>query len=85
LQSQVAVAADWQAPQVRFDAVLLHGAPQEARDVARALVDRPGPLVGLTALPPGAADIPLERLLIERAVSTNTAAAGGNASLMTMA
>ncbi|WP_418147054.1 hypothetical protein ABL850_09310 [Variovorax paradoxus] len=30
-------------------------------------------------------DLPLEALVIERAVSTNTAAAGGNASLMTIA
>ena len=28
--------------------------------------------------------IPLERLVIERAISVNTAAAGGNASLMTL-
>ena len=28
--------------------------------------------------------IPIERLLHERAISINTAAAGGNASLMTM-
>ena len=39
---------------------------------------------GIDALPPGAVDIPLERLLIERALSVNTAAAGGNASLMTI-
>jgi len=36
----------------------------------------------LHALPPGAADVPLQALVLERAVSTNTAAAGGNASLM---
>ena len=42
-------------------------------------------LVGLTALPPGSTELPLERLVIERAVSINTTAAGGNASLMTMA
>jgi RHH-type proline utilization regulon transcriptional repressor/proline dehydrogenase/delta 1-pyrroline-5-carboxylate dehydrogenase len=29
--------------------------------------------------------VALERLLIERSISVNTAAAGGNASLMTMA
>jgi len=32
----------------------------------------------------GETDIPLERLLIEHALSVNTAAAGGNASLMTI-
>ncbi len=49
-----------------------------------ALAQRPGPIVGVTAMQPGAVDIPLERLLIERALSVNTAAAGGNASLMTL-
>ena len=38
----------------------------------------------MTALQPGTTDIPLERLMIERALSVNTAAAGGNASLMTI-
>jgi len=41
--------------------------------------------VGVTALPEGESGIPLERLVVERALSVNTAAAGGNASLMTMA
>jgi RHH-type proline utilization regulon transcriptional repressor/proline dehydrogenase/delta 1-pyrroline-5-carboxylate dehydrogenase len=45
---------------------------------------RPGPIVGVTGLAAGAAAVPLERLVIERALSVNTAAAGGNASLMTM-
>ena len=52
--------------------------------VGEALTTRPGPIVTLTALPPSDTAIPLERLLNERAVSVNTAAAGGNASLMTM-
>jgi RHH-type proline utilization regulon transcriptional repressor/proline dehydrogenase/delta 1-pyrroline-5-carboxylate dehydrogenase len=30
------------------------------------------------------APVPLERLLVERVVSTNTAAAGGNAALMAL-
>ena len=50
----------------------------------RLLAQRPGPIVGVTAMQPDAEDIPLERLLIERALSVNTAAAGGNASLMTL-
>ena len=35
--------------------------------VCTALAQRPGPIVGVTAMQPGAVDIPLERLLIERA------------------
>ncbi|MFT4235733.1 MAG: hypothetical protein QM607_12140, partial [Microbacterium sp.] len=84
VQTQVALASDWRSPQVDFEAVLLHGDPQAALAVGAALAARPGPIVTLTALPPGDTAIPLERLLNERAVSVNTAAAGGNASLMTM-
>jgi len=45
---------------------------------------RNGPIVGVQGLARGETAIPLERLLIERALSVNTAAAGGNASLMTI-
>jgi RHH-type proline utilization regulon transcriptional repressor/proline dehydrogenase/delta 1-pyrroline-5-carboxylate dehydrogenase len=39
-------------------------------------------LVPLVTAEPDDAALPLERLLLERALSVNTAAAGGNASLM---
>ena len=83
--AQVPVVADWRQPQADFDAVLLHGDAEAALEAGQVLAARNGPIVGLIALPPGSADIPLERLVTERAVSINTAAAGGNASLMTMA
>ena len=69
---------------VALDAVLHHGDGKTLQAVCTALAQRPGPIVGVTAMQPGAVDIPLERLLIERALSVNTAAAGGNASLMTL-
>ncbi|HRL55316.1 MAG TPA: aldehyde dehydrogenase family protein, partial [Acidovorax temperans] len=69
---------------VALDAVLHHGDGQALQAVCTALAQRPGPIVGVTAMQPGAVDIPLERLVIERALSVNTAAAGGNASLMTL-
>ncbi|CFW50074.1 bifunctional proline oxidoreductase/transcriptional repressor [Bordetella pertussis] len=52
------------------------------------IAQRPGPLVsvhGLSAdaLAAGASYAP-DRLLAERSISVNTAAAGGNASLMTI-
>ena len=71
-------------PAQPLDAVLHHGDAASLRAVCAALAHRAGPIVGVTALEPGAVDIPLERLLIERALSVNTAAAGGNASLMTI-
>jgi RHH-type proline utilization regulon transcriptional repressor/proline dehydrogenase/delta 1-pyrroline-5-carboxylate dehydrogenase len=66
------------------DAALLHGSAQEALALASQLATQVGPIVTLTALPPGSGDVPLARLVSERSISTNTAAAGGNASLMTL-
>jgi RHH-type proline utilization regulon transcriptional repressor/proline dehydrogenase/delta 1-pyrroline-5-carboxylate dehydrogenase len=69
------------------DAVLLHGDPEAARRCSRALAQRPGAIVGMQVAPPGRCDagvFALERLTVERSVSVNTAAAGGNASLMTL-
>jgi RHH-type transcriptional regulator, proline utilization regulon repressor / proline dehydrogenase / delta 1-pyrroline-5-carboxylate dehydrogenase len=67
-----------------LDAVLLHGSAESALALQQALADRPGPVVSLTRLAPGDTAVALERLVIERSVSVNTAAAGGNASLMTL-
>jgi RHH-type proline utilization regulon transcriptional repressor/proline dehydrogenase/delta 1-pyrroline-5-carboxylate dehydrogenase len=50
----------------------------------RRIAARPGPIVGVRAFAPGDGGIPLESLVVERALSINTAAAGGNASLMTI-
>ncbi len=58
-------------------------ASPDARTSA-SLAARPGPIVGVQRLTPGASEIHLERLLVERSLSINTAAAGGNASLMTI-
>jgi RHH-type proline utilization regulon transcriptional repressor/proline dehydrogenase/delta 1-pyrroline-5-carboxylate dehydrogenase len=68
----------------RFDVVIHHGDGDQLRALCEEVAQRPGPIVGVVGLAPGETAIPLERLLIERAVSVNTAAAGGNASLMTI-
>ncbi len=49
------------------------------------LAKRPGAIVSLTSMKPGSDEIPLPRLIVERSISINTAAAGGNTSLMTLA
>ncbi|MDR6215067.1 trifunctional transcriptional regulator/proline dehydrogenase/L-glutamate gamma-semialdehyde dehydrogenase [Paracidovorax wautersii] len=85
VQERIALVSDWQDGAVALDAVLHHGDADSLRRVCAAVAQRPGAIVGVTGLAPGATDIPLERLVIERALSVNTAAAGGNASLMTMA
>ena len=67
-----------------FTAVLHHGDSDQLRALSERLAERPGPIVQLQGLAPGETGIVLERLLIERSVSVNTAAAGGNASLMSV-
>ena len=84
LREQIALAQDWQQTSVHIDAVLQHGDATALLHTAAALAGRPGPIVGLTGLVPGDWRVPLERLVIERSLSINTAAAGGNASLMTI-
>ena len=66
------------------DAALLHGDEATALHWQKQLAQRPGAIVTLTAMRPGDAAVPLARLVSERSISTNTAAAGGNASLMTL-
>jgi RHH-type proline utilization regulon transcriptional repressor/proline dehydrogenase/delta 1-pyrroline-5-carboxylate dehydrogenase len=78
-----------QAMQARFDAVLAEGAADRIKDIAEQLAARPGsivPLQGLSseALAGGARCYVAEWLQEEVTTSTNTAAAGGNASLMTL-
>ena len=59
--------------------------PEGAEKLAAARqAARNGAIIGVHGLHRGETDIPLERLLIEHALSVNTAAAGGNASLMTI-
>ncbi len=66
-----------------FDAVLHHGSREEVLSLQQEIASRSGAIVGITHVESNES-IPLERLVIERAISVNTAAAGGNASLMTM-
>ncbi|MEB3766296.1 trifunctional transcriptional regulator/proline dehydrogenase/L-glutamate gamma-semialdehyde dehydrogenase [Acinetobacter sp. MD2] len=71
--------------QADYEAVLHHGSSAELEVLQAKMSERKGAIVGITHLEYMSSSIPLERLVIERAVSMNTAAAGGNASLMTMA
>ncbi|MFR0690811.1 trifunctional transcriptional regulator/proline dehydrogenase/L-glutamate gamma-semialdehyde dehydrogenase [Enterobacterales bacterium AE_CKDN230030158-1A_HGKHYDSX7] len=81
---RIELVADWSSTDKAFDAILHHGDSDQLRAVCELASQRKGAIVGVTGLNRGEIDIPLERLLIERALSVNTAAAGGNASLMTI-
>jgi RHH-type proline utilization regulon transcriptional repressor/proline dehydrogenase/delta 1-pyrroline-5-carboxylate dehydrogenase len=78
-----AVVTDPDGP---FDAVLLEGDAVAGQNMAQRLAALPGPIVPFYRLSReeiGAGQkYPAEFLLLERCISTNTAAAGGNASLM---
>jgi len=84
VQSRVRMVSDWKSSDTDFDAVLHHGDSDQLRTVCEQVATRPGPIVGVQGLAQGEPNIALERLLIERSLSVNTAAAGGNASLMTI-
>jgi RHH-type proline utilization regulon transcriptional repressor/proline dehydrogenase/delta 1-pyrroline-5-carboxylate dehydrogenase len=83
VQSQVSLQDLASAQPV--DAALLHADEATTLHWQAQLAQRPGAIVTLTALRPGDAAVPLARLVSERSISTNTAAAGGNASLMSLA
>jgi RHH-type proline utilization regulon transcriptional repressor/proline dehydrogenase/delta 1-pyrroline-5-carboxylate dehydrogenase len=84
VRERISLALDWTQAAASFDAALHHGAPASRLAIAAALAARPGPIVSLTGLAPGDGRVPIERLVTERSLSVNTAAAGGNASLMTI-
>jgi RHH-type proline utilization regulon transcriptional repressor/proline dehydrogenase/delta 1-pyrroline-5-carboxylate dehydrogenase len=67
------------------DTVLFEGDSDALADWGRRFAAMDGPIVPVLAAPRGGVDgIALEGLLHERSISTNTAAAGGNASLMSI-
>ncbi len=84
VRERITLAQDWRAPAVRFDAVLHSGAAEDLLQVLAALARRAGPIVGVTAVQGLHGQQLLTRLVTERSISVNTAAAGGNASLMTI-
>jgi RHH-type proline utilization regulon transcriptional repressor/proline dehydrogenase/delta 1-pyrroline-5-carboxylate dehydrogenase len=84
VQARIKLVADWTKDDVQIDAALHHGDSDQLRAICEQVAQRPGAIVGVNGLSHGETNVALERLVIERALSVNTAAAGGNASLMTI-
>ncbi|SFC43263.1 trifunctional transcriptional regulator/proline dehydrogenase/L-glutamate gamma-semialdehyde dehydrogenase [Pragia fontium] len=84
VRQQIGLVADWSKTDVLFDAVIYHGDSDKLQQVSKQIAQRNGPIVSVQGFASGDTNILLERLLLERALSINTAAAGGNASLMTI-
>jgi RHH-type transcriptional regulator, proline utilization regulon repressor / proline dehydrogenase / delta 1-pyrroline-5-carboxylate dehydrogenase len=76
------------AEDAHADAVLFEGEGERLQTLLRKIASRQGPIVSVQALTSAALargeNYVLERLVAERSVSVNTAAAGGNAHLMTI-
>ena len=67
-----------------FDAVIYHGDSDQLRTLCEQVAAREGAIVSVQGFERGETNLLLERLWLERSLSVNTAAAGGNASLMTI-
>ena len=64
-----------------FDAVLFDASPAALLELAAELARRPGPIIQIH-MPDHHRRYPVEWLIMERSICTNTTAAGGNADLM---
>ena len=84
VQARVKLVSDWTKDDIVIEAVLHHGDSDQLRGICEQVAQRSGAIIGVHGLSKGETGIALERLVIERALSVNTAAAGGNASLMTI-
>ncbi|EOC1314637.1 trifunctional transcriptional regulator/proline dehydrogenase/L-glutamate gamma-semialdehyde dehydrogenase [Cronobacter turicensis] len=67
-----------------FDAVIYHGDSDQLRALCEKVAARESAIVSVQGFARGETNLLLERLWLERSLSVNTAAAGGNASLMTI-
>ncbi|KHN55840.1 trifunctional transcriptional regulator/proline dehydrogenase/L-glutamate gamma-semialdehyde dehydrogenase [Pectobacterium fontis] len=84
VQSHIQFISDWQQQGVSFHGVIYHGDADRLRQLSKTLAERDGPIIQPLGYARGDTHVQLERLLTERSLSINTAAAGGNASLMTI-
>lgn len=84
VKAVISFGNNWNQPESRYDAVIYHGDSDQLKQICQQVSERPGPIVSVQGFSHGETNILLERFLIERSLSVNTAAAGGNASLMTI-
>ena len=88
LREQASLINDSQLDEAAFDAVLFEGDSDDLRNLNLRLSQRKGPIMIAYGLSPEeiiqGKQYPWLGLVHEQSISTNTAAAGGNASLMTI-
>lgn len=78
------LAGDWAASNVAFEVALNQGSREGFLAASTRLAEREGPIVSLQRFADDGTEAPPEAVMLERAISNNTATAGGNASLMTI-
>lgn len=84
VNQMIRLTDNWQLTDCQFDGVIFHGDRHQLQTICQAVAERDGPIIAVQGYRSGDQQLFLERLVHERAVSINTAAAGGNASLMTL-
>lgn len=84
VRARIDFAQDPLAQDEHYDAVIYHGDADQLRLLCEKVAARAGAIVSVQGFARGETNLLLERLLLERSLSVNTAAAGGNASLMTI-
>ncbi|AIR01899.1 trifunctional transcriptional regulator/proline dehydrogenase/L-glutamate gamma-semialdehyde dehydrogenase [Pluralibacter gergoviae] len=84
VSERIRFAGREQIASAQFDAVIYHGDSDQLRELCQQVAARDGAIVSVQGFARGETNLLLERLYHERSLSVNTAAAGGNASLMTI-
>ncbi|MEX0446200.1 trifunctional transcriptional regulator/proline dehydrogenase/L-glutamate gamma-semialdehyde dehydrogenase [Xenorhabdus sp. SGI246] len=88
IRHSIHLVNDWQnedtTEDTTIEAVIYHGDCDQLRYICETVAQRKGPIISVQGFARGETNLLLERLLHERSLSINTAAAGGNASLMTI-
>ncbi|MDT9587659.1 MAG: trifunctional transcriptional regulator/proline dehydrogenase/L-glutamate gamma-semialdehyde dehydrogenase [Candidatus Arsenophonus melophagi] len=80
----ITITDNWQHVDCQFDSVIFHGDCQQLQIICAIVAERDGPIISVQGYQSGDSQLLVERLVHERAISINTTAAGGNASLMAL-
>ncbi len=84
VRARITFTKDWIHDKASFDAAIYHGESYRLSDLCQKMAQREGAIVSVQAFASGETQLPLERLIVERSVSVNTAASGGDTSLVTI-
>lgn len=84
VRKSISLTKNWQETKEPIEGVIYHGDSDQLKDVCAAIAQRKGPIISVQGFERGETNLLIERLVHERSLSVNTAAAGGNASLMTI-